>query len=89
MQARSWGVQGVRRTPKSAKRSLLVTKWAKKWGVCNRINPRLPKGVVNTPQTVCLRLHQNGKQCDPGHLSNLFYILSGHFDEKNPGYPLT
>ena len=27
------------------------------------------------------------KQSDPGHLSNLFYILCGHFDEKNPGSP--
>ena len=48
-------------------------------------NPRLPKGGGYHPQTVCLRLHQNAKQSGPGHLSNLFYILSGHFDEKNPG----
>ena len=39
------------------------------------------------PQTVCLRLHQRREKSDPGHLSNLFYILSGHFDEKNPGVP--
>ena len=53
------------------------------------LNPRLPKGggVVTTPQMVCLRFHQNGKQSDCGHLRNLFYILSGHFDEKNPGVP--
>ena len=44
------------------------------------------KGVVTTPLTVCRRLHQNAKQSDPGHLSNLFYILCGHFHEKkNPG----
>ena len=39
------------------------------------------------PQTVCLRLHQNAKQSDPGHPSNLCYILSGHYDEKNPWVP--
>ena len=31
---------------------------------------------------VCRRLYQNTKQSDPGHLSNLFYILCGHFVEK-------
>ena len=45
------------------------------------------KGVVTTPLMVCRQLHQNAKQSDPGHLSNLFYILCGHFDEKNPGVP--
>ena len=44
--------------------------------------PHLPKRGGYHPQTVCLRLHQNARQSDPGHLSNLFYILSGHFDEK-------
>ena len=34
---------------------------------------------------VCHRLHQNAKQSDPGHLSNLFYIRCGHFDEKKSG----
>ena len=52
------------------------------------LNPRLPKGVVTTPLTVCRQLHQNAKQSDPGHLSNLLYIHYGHFDEKNPGYRL-
>ena len=42
-------------------------------------------GVVNHPLTVCPLLHQNAKQSDPGHLSNLFYILFGHFDEKKSG----
>ena len=42
---------------------------------------------LSTPQMVCRRLHQNAKQSDPGHLSILFHILSGHFDEKNPGVP--
>ena len=46
----------------------------------------LPRGVV-TPLTVCLRPHKNAKECDPGHLGHLFYILCGHFDEKTPGYP--
>ena len=40
-------------------------------------NYRLPKGGG----------HQNAKQSDPGHLSNLFYILCGYFDETNPGVP--
>ena len=44
--------------------------------------------MVTNP-TVCRRLHQNAKQSDPGHLNNLFYILCGHFDEKNLWYPLT
>ena len=46
----------------------------------------LPKGVVTTPLTVCLR---NAKESDPGHLGHLFYILCGDFDEKkNRGVPL-
>ena len=39
--------------------------------------------------TVSHRLHQNAKQGGPGHLSNLFYILSGHLDENIRGYPFT
>ena len=58
-----------------------------KGGIQLNINPRLPKGGGYHPQTVCLRLHQNAKQSDPGHLKNLFYILSGHFDENNSGVP--
>ena len=53
------------------------------------LNTRLPKGSGYHPLTVCRRLHQNVKQSDPGHLSSLFYILCGHFDEKNPGVPPT
>ena len=52
-----------------------------------QINPRLPKGMVTIPLTVCRRLYQNAKQSDPGHLSILFYILCGDFDEKNLGIP--
>ena len=33
-----------------------------------------------SPRTVCRLLHQNAKQSDPGYLSNLFYIICGHFD---------
>ena len=47
----------------------------------------LPRGVVTTPLTVCLRQHKNAKESDPGHLGHLFYILCSHFDEKNRGYP--
>ena len=39
--------------------------------------------------TVSPRLHQNAKESDPGHLSNLFYILCGHFDGEKSGIPLT
>ena len=40
------------------------------------------------PLTVCLRLHKNAKESDPGHVGHLFYILCGHFDEKkNRGTP--
>ena len=34
------------------------------------------------PRTVWCRLHQNAKQSDTGYLSNLFYIICGHFDLK-------
>ena len=47
----------------------------------------LPRGVVTTPLTVCLRPHKNAKESDPGHLRHLFYILCGDFDETNPGVP--
>ena len=47
----------------------------------------LPRGVVTTPLTVYLRPHKNAKENDPGYLGHLFYILCGHFDEKNRGYP--
>ena len=40
-------------------------------------------GVVTTPLTVYLQPHKNAKESDPGHLEHLFYILCGHFDEKN------
>ena len=54
------------------------------------LNPRLRKGGGYHPLTVSPRLHQNAKQRDPGHLSYLFYILCGHFDEKNiRGCPIT
>ena len=44
----------------------------------------LPRGGgrLPTPLTVCLRLHKNAKESDPGHLGHLFYILLSHFDEK-------
>ena len=42
----------------------------------------LPRGVVTTPLTVCLRPHKNAKESDPGHVGHLYYILCGHFDEK-------
>ena len=45
----------------------------------------LPRGVVTTPLTICLRQHKNAKESDPGHLGHLFYILCGHFDEKKTG----
>ena len=50
-------------------------------------NPRPTKGVVTTPLMVCLRPHKNAKEIDLGHLGHLFYILCGHFDEKNRGTP--
>ena len=50
--------------------------------------PYLRKGGGYHPLTICRRLHQNATHSDPGHLSNLFYILCGHFDEKKiQGYP--
>ena len=49
------------------------------------LNPRLPKRVVTPP--VCRQLYQNTKESDPVHLSNLCYILCGHFDERYPGIP--
>ena len=42
------------------------------------------RGVVTTPNGLSL-IAPRRKQTDSGHLSNLFYILCGHFDEKNPG----
>ena len=47
----------------------------------------LPRGWLPPPVTVCLRQHKNAKESDPGHLGHFFYILCGHFDEKNPGIP--
>ena len=39
------------------------------------INPHLPRVGGYHPLMICHRTHQNAKQSDPGHLSNLFYIL--------------
>ena len=47
-------------------------------------NPRLTKGVVATPLRFS-RLLYNAKESDLGHLSNLFYILCSHFDDKSWG----
>ena len=49
------------------------------------LTPVLLRGGCYHPLTVCRQLHQNAKQTDPGHLSNLFNILCGHFDEKKSG----
>ena len=43
----------------------------------SNFNPRLT-GVVATLTTLSV----NTKESDLGHLSNLFYILCGHLDEK-------
>ena len=54
----------------------------------NCINPRLTKGGwLQPPLTVFSRSLQNAKESDLGHISNLFYILCGHFDEKKLGVP--
>ena len=52
-------------------------------------NPRLTNGVVATPLTVFSWSLQNAKESDLGHIGNLFYILCGHFNEKDCGYHLT
>ena len=44
----------------------------------SRLTLVLPRVVVTTPLTVCLRSHKNAKESDPGHLGHLFYILCGH-----------
>ena len=62
------------------------TNYAQFWFEVQHLNPRPTKGgVVTTSLTVCLRLHKNAKESDPGHLGYLFYILCGHFDEKKNG----
>ena len=41
-------------------------------------------GAVATPPYVIFSWSlQNAKESDLGHKGNIFYILSGHFDEKN------
>ena len=72
--------------------SLMVWNILSQSGQRTSVNPRPTKGWL-PPTTVCLRSHKNAKESDPGHLGHLFYILCGHFDEKNkqtnkPGYPL-
>ena len=47
------------------------------------LNPRPTKGGLLLPPTVSLQPHKNAKESDPVHLRHLFYILCGHFDEKN------
>ena len=56
--------------------------------VCAWHNPRLTKGVVATPFTFFPGA-QNLKESDLGHVSDLLYILCGHFEEKSSGYHLT
>ena len=47
-----------------------------------------PGGWLPPPRDFSLS-PQNQKESDLSHLSNLKYILCGHFDEKkNRGYPL-
>ena len=40
------------------------------------------RGSIYYPPTDFFLLHKNAKETDPGHLSNLKFILCGHFDEK-------
>ena len=47
------------------------------------LTPRPTKRGGYHPQTVCLQPHKNAKESDPGRLGHLFYVLCGHFDEKN------
>ena len=44
--------------------------------------------VVATTPPDFFPLHKHAKATDPEHLTNIFYILFGHFHEKNSGVPV-
>ena len=54
-----------------------------------KLTPSNQGGVVATPLTVFPRSLSNAKEIYQGHIGNLFYILCGHFHEKNWGCHLT
>ena len=49
--------------------------------------PRLTKRWLQPPPPLRFLGCSNAKECDLGYLSNLFYILSVHFDEKKLRVP--
>ena len=65
---------------------ILVERMQKDFGITSCAKNWL-ESYLNPRPTVCLRLHKNAKESDPGHLGHLFYTLCGHFDEKTGGTP--
>ena len=55
--------------------------------VNHQINPRLPKGGDYYPSNGLSPIAPKRKTKWPGYLSNLVYILCGHFGEKNIRVP--